>query len=95
MPLYGAFQRSNQRIRSDTHSFAGILDNSASGGKALLFSVYLAKTDQSQHQSIRPENGRRSAELKALLLDELAKPDTLARRSGLVRAAQRGAKGLC
>jgi hypothetical protein len=77
-------QAIDQRIRSDTHSFAGILDNSRLGGKALLFSVYL---DGSRANiRIRPENGPRSAELKALLLDELAKPDTLARRSGYLKS---------
>jgi hypothetical protein len=34
------------------------------------------------HIHISPENGPRTAELKALLLDEFAKPDTLARRRG-------------
>jgi hypothetical protein len=77
-------QTVDQRIRSDAHSFAGILDNSRLGGKALLFAVYL---DGSRANiRIRPENGPRSAELKALLLDELAKPDTLARRSGHLKS---------
>jgi hypothetical protein len=73
-------QAVDQRIRSDTHSFAGSLDNSHLTGKMLLFSMYLdgARADI----RIRPENGPKSAELMALLRDELAKPDTLARRSG-------------
>jgi hypothetical protein len=77
-------QAVDQRIRSDTHSFAGNLDNSRLGGKALLFSVYL--DGARANIRIRPENGPRSAELKALLLDELAKPDTLARRSGYLKS---------
>jgi hypothetical protein len=34
-------QAVDQRIRSDAYSFAGSLDNSRLGGKALLFAVYL------------------------------------------------------
>jgi hypothetical protein len=77
-------QAVDQRIRSDTHSFAGSLDNSRLTGKMLLFSMYLdgARADV----RIRPENGPRSAELMALLRDELAKPDTLARRSGYLKS---------
>jgi len=77
-------QAVDQRIRSDTHSFAGNLDNSRLGGKALLFSVYL--DGARANIRIRSENGPRSAELEALLLDELAKPDTLARRSGYLKS---------
>jgi hypothetical protein len=76
-------QAIDQRIRSDAHSFAGSLDSSGLGGKVLLFSVYL--DGARANIRIRPENGPRSAELKAILLDELAKPDTLARRSGDLR----------
>lgn len=73
-------QAVDQRIRSSFQSSAGSLDNSHMTGKMLLFSFYLdgARADI----RIRPENGPKSAELKALLSDELARPATLARRSG-------------
>src|SRR5262249_6016502 len=85
--VYGAVwsvQAADQKIRPDTRSFAGNLDNSRLGGRALLFSVYL--DGARANIRIRPENGPRSAELKAILLDELAKPGTLARRSGYLKS---------
>jgi hypothetical protein len=77
-----------QRMRSDAQSDGGSLDNSGLAGKMLLFSVYL--DGARANMSIRPENGPRSAELKAILLDELAKPDTLARRSGYLKSVPPG-----
>jgi hypothetical protein len=76
-------QAIDERIR-DAQSGAGSLDSSRIAGKLLLFSVYL--DGARANIRIRPENGPKSAELKALLLDELPKPDTLARRSGYLKS---------
>jgi hypothetical protein len=53
-------------------------------GAMLLFTCYL----DGPRTGIRvaAENGPATAEFKALLLDELAKPDTLARRSGYLKS---------
>jgi hypothetical protein len=69
-------QVADRRMRGDTYSSAGSLDNSNMTGSMLLFALYGANI------RVGPENGTASAELKALLLDELAKPDTLARKAG-------------
>jgi hypothetical protein len=77
-------QAIEQRIRSDSQSSAGSLDNSRYTGPMLFFSLYL--DGARANIRIRPENGPKSAELNALLLDELAKPDTLARRGGYLKS---------
>jgi hypothetical protein len=68
------------KIRIGSQNFAGSFESSHTTGAMLLFSLYLDGIRANIH--ISPENGPRSTELEALLLDELAKPDTLARRSG-------------
>jgi hypothetical protein len=77
-------QAIDDRIRSDTQSSAGSLDSSRYAGPMLLFSLYL--DGARANIRIQPENGLRSAELNALLVDELAKPDTLARRRGYLKS---------
>lgn len=79
-----SIQTVDQRIRSDAQSTPGDLDNSHLTGKMLLFSLYLDGARANIH--FRPENGPKTAKLRALLLDELAKPDTLARRSGYMKS---------
>jgi hypothetical protein len=69
-------QTADRRLRADPHVSSGSLDNSNMTGAMLLFALYGANI------RLSPENGLASAELKALLLDELAKPDALARRLG-------------
>jgi hypothetical protein len=71
----------DQRARSVSQRSAGSFDSSHMTGKMFLFTFYL---DGSSRANIRiaPENGPKTAELKALLLDEFVKPDTLARRRG-------------
>ena len=71
----------DHRARSMSQMSAGSLDSSHMTGKMLLFTFYL---DGSSRANIRiaPENGPKTTELKALLLDEYAKADTLARRKG-------------
>jgi hypothetical protein len=71
----------DHRARSMSQMSAGSLDSSHMTGKMFFFTFYL---DGSSRANIRiaPENGPKTAELKALLLDEYAKPDTLARRKG-------------
>ena len=68
------------KIRIGSQNFAGSFESSHTTGAMLLFSLYLDGIRANIH--ISAENGPRSTELEALLLDELAKPDTLARRSG-------------
>jgi hypothetical protein len=74
-------QSVDQRIRSGSHAFAGSFDNSHTTGKMLLFTFYLDGSARANIH-ISPKNGPATAELKALLLDEFVKPDTLARRKG-------------
>jgi hypothetical protein len=80
MGLVWCAQLIDQRIRLGFQSSAVSLDNSYSTGKMLLFTFYLDGVRANIR--IAPENGPATAELKALLLDEFAKPDTLARRKG-------------
>jgi hypothetical protein len=74
--VVGSVEAVDQKIRADPYVSAGSLDNSNMTGTMLLFALYGAKIP------VSPENGPATAELKALLLDELAKPDTLARKLG-------------
>jgi hypothetical protein len=71
----------DHRARSMSQMSAGSLDSSHMTGKMFFFTFYL---DGSSRTNVRiaPENGPKTTELKALLLDEYAKPDTLARRKG-------------
>jgi hypothetical protein len=69
-------QAVDRKIRADPYISSGSLDNSNMTGAMLLFALYGANI------RVAPENGVASAELKALLLDELAKADALARRLG-------------
>ena len=77
-------QAVDQKIRAGSDMSAGSLDNSRMTGAMLLFTFYL--DGPRANIRISPENGPASAELKALLLDELAKPDTLARRAGYLKS---------
>jgi hypothetical protein len=77
-------QAVDQRLRSSSQSAVGSLDNSYMTGKMLLFTLYTQGIGANIH--ISPENGPRTAELRAILVDELAKPDTLARRVGYLRS---------
>jgi hypothetical protein len=69
----------DQKARAGSHASAGSLDSSNMTGAMLLFTFYL---DAKWNIRIVPENGPATAELWALLVDEFAKPDTLARRVG-------------
>jgi hypothetical protein len=77
-------QAIDQKIRAGTDTSPGSLDSSHMTGAMLLFTCYL----DGPRTGIRvaPDNGPAAAEFKALLLDELAKPDTLARRSGYLKS---------
>jgi hypothetical protein len=77
-------QAVDKRIRSGAQTSVATLDSSNMTGAMLLFSFYL--TGQRTGIRIAPENGPASTELKALLLDELARPDSLARRVGYLRS---------
>ena len=74
----------DQRIRQGSQTSAGSLDSSEMTGAMLLFAFYL--NGPRANFRFAPENGPASAELKALLLDEFAKPDTLARRVGYLKS---------
>jgi hypothetical protein len=78
-------QAIDQRVRSGSHASAGNFDNSHTTGKMLLFTFYLDGSARANIH-ISPENGPATAELKALLLDEFVKPDTLARRKGYLKS---------
>ena len=73
-------QAVDQRVRSESKTSVGSFDNSHQTGKMLLFAFYMQGLGENIR--IRPENGPKSAELRSLLIDELSKPDTLARRMG-------------
>jgi hypothetical protein len=75
----------DQRLRLGFQNSAGSLDNSYSTGKMLFFTFYLDGSSRANIPVV-PENGPATAELKALLLDEFAKTDTLARRRGYLLA---------
>jgi hypothetical protein len=75
----------DQRARSVSQRSAGSFDSSHMTGKMFLFTFYLDGSSRANIH-ISPENGPRTAELKALLLDEFAKPDTLARRKGYLNS---------
>jgi hypothetical protein len=77
-------QAVDHRLRSSSQTAVGSLDNSYMTGKMLLFSLYTHGVGDSI--SISPENGPRTAELRAILIDEFSKPDTLARRVGYLRS---------
>jgi hypothetical protein len=70
----------DQRLRSSSQTAVGSLDNSYMTGKMLFFTFY--SEGYSANIRMSPENGPRMNELRAILVDELAKPDTLARRVG-------------
>jgi hypothetical protein len=74
-------QAIDHRLRSSSQSAVGRLDNSYMTGKMLLFTLYTRGNVR-----IAPENGPKTAELKAILTDEFAKPNTLARRAGYLRS---------
>jgi hypothetical protein len=75
----------DQKIRLASQNSAGRFDSSHMTGKMFLFTFYLDGSSRANIH-ILPENGPRTAELKALLLDEFAKPDTLARRKGYLNS---------
>jgi hypothetical protein len=77
-------QAIDKKIRSGAQTSVATLDSSNMTGAMLLFSFYL--TGRRTGIQIAPENGPASAELKALLLDELARPDSLARRAGYLKS---------
>ena len=77
-------QAVDQKIRAGSDPSAGSLDNSHLTGAMLLFTFYL--DGPRVNIRISPENGPATAEFKALLLDELAKPDTAARRAGFLKS---------
>src|SRR5262249_43462767 len=74
----------DKKIRSGAQTSVATLDSSNMTGAMLLFSFYLTGRHTGIH--IAPENGPASTELKALLLDELARPDSLARRAGYLKS---------
>ena len=84
----------DHRARSMSQMSAGSLDSSHMTGKMFFFALYL---DGSSRANIRiaPGNGPKTAELKALLVDEYAKPDTLARRKGLPGRSSAGCACIC
>jgi hypothetical protein len=69
-------QAVDRKVRADPYISSGSLDNSNMTGAMLLFAL------QGGNIRISPENGPATARFEALLLDELAKPDSLARRLG-------------
>jgi hypothetical protein len=75
-----SIQTIDKTIRVGTQTSVGALDSSNMTGAMLLFSFYLNGSRTGIH--ISPENGPATSELKALLIDELARPDALARRAG-------------
>jgi hypothetical protein len=77
-------QAIDQKLRVGSESSAGSLDNSHMTGAMLLYTFYLRGSVATIHVS--PENGPATGKLKALLLDELAKSDTLARRQGYLKS---------
>lgn len=77
-------QAIDKKIRVGTETSVGTLDSSNMTGAMLLFSFYLHGAPTGIH--ISPENGPATAELRALLVDELARPDGLARRSGYLKS---------
>jgi hypothetical protein len=77
-------QAVDHRLRSSSQTAVGSLDNSYMTGKMLLFSLYTHGVEDNIR--ISPENGPRTAELRAILIDELSKPDTLVRRQGYLRS---------
>jgi hypothetical protein len=77
-------QAVDKRIRSGAQTSVATLDSSNMTGAMLLFSFYFL--GQRTGIRIAPENGPASTELKALLLDELARPDALARRAGYLKS---------
>ena len=74
----------DQKMRLGSQTSAGSLDSSHMTGAMLLFTFYL--DGPRANIRVAPENGPATAELKALLLDEFAKPDTLARRVGYLKS---------
>jgi hypothetical protein len=74
----------DQKIRAESQTASGSLDSSNMTGAMLLFTFYL--DGPRANIRIAPENGPATAELKTLLLDELAKPDALARRAGYLKS---------
>ena len=73
-------QVADQKARRGSQISVGRLDSSNMTGAMLFFTFYLDGSKENIRFS--PENGPETTYLKALLLDEFAKPDTLARRSG-------------
>ena len=73
----------DQKIRAGSQTSAGSLDSSQVTGATLMLTFYL---DGSRDIRISPENGPATAEFKALLLDELVRPDALARRGGYLKS---------
>jgi len=77
-------QAVDQKIRAGSRTTAGSFDSSYMRAPMLLFTFYL--DGPREKIRISPANGPASAELKALLLDELVKPDALARRVGYLKS---------
>jgi hypothetical protein len=91
IPLIGAVlvaatvwsaQAIDQNARLGSWNSAGNLDAHITG-KMLFFTLYFGAPEV----SVSPKNGPATAELKKLLLEELVKPDNLARRKGHLTAA--------
>jgi hypothetical protein len=77
-------QAVDKTIRAGSHTSIGALDSSNMTGAMLLFSFYLHGPRTGVR--ISPQNGPATAELRALLVDELARPDALARRVGYLKS---------
>jgi hypothetical protein len=77
-------QAVDQRVRLGSQASVGGVDSSHMTGKMLFFTFYAQGSGA--NVPITRKNGPRTAEFRALLLDELAKPDTLARRIGYLAA---------
>lgn len=77
-------QAVDKKIRAGAQTSVGVLDSSNMTGAMLLFSFYLDGPRTGIH--ISPENGPATTELKTLLIDELSRPDGLARRIGYLKS---------
>jgi hypothetical protein len=71
----------DKRLRAVPYDSTGNFDNTHATGKMLMFTFYLEAADRANIR-IAPENGPATAEMKRILLEELVKPDTLARKRG-------------
>jgi hypothetical protein len=78
-------QRVDEISRPGSWNSAGNFDHSHTTGKMLFFTFYLVASGAGV--SVSPENGPATVTLKKLLLEELVKPDNLARRKNHLTTA--------